>query len=63
MPGPVHLNAPVRKPLEPAEAADGEERRFEALVDDLLNTGPPRIFPPPVGAPAEGVREVAEIGR
>ena len=38
-PGPVHVNARFRKPLEPVEA-DGPEA-WEPLVDALIARGPP----------------------
>lgn len=39
-PGPVHLNFPVDKPLEPASALSDEEREFEATVTALLFAPP-----------------------
>jgi 2-succinyl-5-enolpyruvyl-6-hydroxy-3-cyclohexene-1-carboxylate synthase len=46
VPGPAHLNAPLRKPLEPP-ATLGDNERF--LADDvtvLLAQGPPHAYPP-----------------
>ncbi len=39
-PGPVHLNARARKPLEPVTADDGAALELEAAVDALLERGP-----------------------
>lgn len=41
-PGPVHLNARARKPLEPVRAEDPAARELGALVDELLARGPTR---------------------
>lgn len=53
-PGPVHLNAPARKPLEPTGAATPEASHLEQLVTHLLDRGatvphPPRALPAPRG--------------
>ncbi|MES1178917.1 MAG: 2-succinyl-5-enolpyruvyl-6-hydroxy-3-cyclohexene-1-carboxylic-acid synthase [Myxococcales bacterium] len=39
-PGPVHLNARARKPLEPASARDAASLELGAHVDALLKQGP-----------------------
>jgi len=39
-PGPVHLNARARKPLEPSNAADPAALALRATVDGLLARGP-----------------------
>ncbi len=39
-PGPVHLNARARKPLEPVSASDAESLALRASVDQLLARGP-----------------------
>jgi 2-succinyl-5-enolpyruvyl-6-hydroxy-3-cyclohexene-1-carboxylate synthase len=39
-PGPVHLNARARKPLEPREADDAVSVALENAVDTLLQRGP-----------------------
>src|SRR4051812_41493967 len=39
-PGPVHLNARARKPLEPTTAHDPASLELAAQVDALLNKGP-----------------------
>lgn len=41
-PGPVHLNARAKKPLEPAAAANAEERALDAAVSARLTRGPTR---------------------
>lgn len=44
-PGPVHLNARARKPLEPVAADDAAARSVREHVDALLGTGPTRSAP------------------
>ncbi|HWZ92826.1 MAG TPA: 2-succinyl-5-enolpyruvyl-6-hydroxy-3-cyclohexene-1-carboxylic-acid synthase, partial [Polyangiaceae bacterium] len=39
-PGPVHLNARARKPLEPSAADDPAARSLRSAVDGLLQRGP-----------------------
>ncbi|HET7545097.1 MAG TPA: 2-succinyl-5-enolpyruvyl-6-hydroxy-3-cyclohexene-1-carboxylic-acid synthase [Polyangiaceae bacterium] len=39
-PGPVHLNARARKPLEPLPAEDAPTRALKERVDELLARGP-----------------------
>jgi 2-succinyl-5-enolpyruvyl-6-hydroxy-3-cyclohexene-1-carboxylate synthase len=39
-PGPVHLNARARKPLEPMQAHDAQARALHESVDALLARGP-----------------------
>jgi 2-succinyl-5-enolpyruvyl-6-hydroxy-3-cyclohexene-1-carboxylate synthase len=41
-PGPVHVNAPFRKPLEPMSEPDGEPWR--PLFESLMRTGPTRAL-------------------
>ncbi len=41
-PGPVHINAPARKPLEPPPAGDPATLEVERRVDELLGTFNPR---------------------
>lgn len=44
IPGPVHVNARFRKPLEPVDAPQPEPH--SALLERLLQAGPPALFPP-----------------
>jgi 2-succinyl-5-enolpyruvyl-6-hydroxy-3-cyclohexene-1-carboxylate synthase len=49
-PGPVHVQLPLRKPLEPAAPATDAERTLAALADRLagpLRIAPPRLAPDP----------------
>lgn len=39
-PGPVHLNAPARKPLEPQQAETADEQQLCAQVDSILAQQP-----------------------
>lgn len=57
-PGPVHLNARFRKPLEPVEVA-GEEP-WEAPLRALLERGPTRVLPSRSAVDEDSLREVAE---
>ncbi len=62
-PGPVHLNAPFRKPLEPGDAKGDEERRLADIAAALRNR-PVRPTARP-GIDREGVesavREIVQI--
>jgi 2-succinyl-5-enolpyruvyl-6-hydroxy-3-cyclohexene-1-carboxylate synthase len=59
VPGPVHLNARVRKPLEPAATADAEFHPLTARVSALLATPVTRRVPA-LGTPSNDVlREIA----
>jgi 2-succinyl-5-enolpyruvyl-6-hydroxy-3-cyclohexene-1-carboxylate synthase len=46
-PGPVHLNVPLRKPLEPTAPADSAERALAAVISELratrITAAPPRL--------------------
>jgi len=56
--GPVHLNVPLRKPLEPPAFLAAEDRTLVAEVDGLIREGPPATHAPrPVPADAA----VAEV--
>jgi 2-succinyl-5-enolpyruvyl-6-hydroxy-3-cyclohexene-1-carboxylate synthase len=64
-PGPVHVNAPARKPLEPAsndgagkggKRADELDRRYARLAGESVT----RVAAPRAGPDPEAVREVAE---
>ena len=53
IPGPVHLNARARKPLEPRTGAGPAEGELHALVDRLLESVPTAISPAPRPDPAD----------
>lgn len=48
VPGPVHINVPLRKPLEPAAPSTHEEREVARVVDELC----PRDHPAFIRGPA-----------
>ncbi len=50
-PGPVQVNAPFDKPLEP-QPPNEQDRALAAAIEELQRTPPPRIVPPP-GRPDE----------
>ncbi|MGK7311133.1 MAG: 2-succinyl-5-enolpyruvyl-6-hydroxy-3-cyclohexene-1-carboxylic-acid synthase [Candidatus Longimicrobiales bacterium M2_2A_002] len=45
VPGPVHINARARKPLEPSAAAGSADTELAAAVDRLLDAAPTAIVP------------------
>jgi 2-succinyl-5-enolpyruvyl-6-hydroxy-3-cyclohexene-1-carboxylate synthase len=53
VPGPVHLNARARKPLEPDAGSGEPAERLRSLVDELIGHGAPSTFPPDA-VPAAG---------
>ena len=55
--GPVHLEVPLRKPLEPAAPSTDEERALAKLATELR--GPVRIAPPHLAADGALVDELA----
>jgi 2-succinyl-5-enolpyruvyl-6-hydroxy-3-cyclohexene-1-carboxylate synthase len=57
-PGPVHVDARFRKPLEPV-AVPGPEP-WEPLVEALLARGAPTVYPPPRPPSAAAVATIAE---
>jgi 2-succinyl-5-enolpyruvyl-6-hydroxy-3-cyclohexene-1-carboxylate synthase len=59
LPGPVHINARFRKPLEPVEV-DGPEA-WQPLVDALLARGPTRVAAPTVLADEDAIVAIATI--
>ncbi len=59
LPGPVHLNARVRKPLEPVTAATRDQAALTARVDALLATPVTRHVRGPAIPCALAVRELA----
>ncbi len=57
-PGPVHINVPLRKPLEPAKPSTDEERALARVVADCRRT-PIRIAPPMLAADRVALDELA----
>ncbi|HEX6588139.1 MAG TPA: 2-succinyl-5-enolpyruvyl-6-hydroxy-3-cyclohexene-1-carboxylic-acid synthase [Longimicrobiales bacterium] len=57
VPGPVHVNARARTPLEPVAAADDATRALMAEVDALLAEGPTAAPAARVVASLDGVRD------
>ncbi|GAB4532238.1 MAG: 2-succinyl-5-enolpyruvyl-6-hydroxy-3-cyclohexene-1-carboxylic-acid synthase [Haliangiales bacterium] len=47
IPGPVHLNVPARKPLEPAEPSSPADIAAVERADAVLSEGPPRVMTGP----------------
>lgn len=60
-PGPVHINARFRKPLEPVDAPRPEPH--DAAVARLLQAGPPRCWPADSSPAAAGVQALAALCR
>ncbi len=60
VPGPVHLNARARKPLEPQAATTGDERDLEARVAGLLSRPVARASLPTADPDPDGIRALAE---
>jgi 2-succinyl-5-enolpyruvyl-6-hydroxy-3-cyclohexene-1-carboxylate synthase len=54
VPGPVHVNARFRKPLEPVRVSEPEDHRADFAR--LLGRGAPTVCAPPSGVSDEGVR-------
>ena len=59
-PGPVHLNARARKPLEPSHPSTDEERGLRERVDRLLAAPITRAFAPSRAPQVDAVATVAE---
>jgi 2-succinyl-5-enolpyruvyl-6-hydroxy-3-cyclohexene-1-carboxylate synthase len=63
-PGPIHVNARARKPLEPAAPETETERETRALVDAILARGTTRASPARSEPDPDAVRTLAgELGR
>jgi 2-succinyl-5-enolpyruvyl-6-hydroxy-3-cyclohexene-1-carboxylate synthase len=62
LPGPVHLNARARKPLEPRPPATSEDRALRDQIDRLLGRVP-RLAPPNATPDADAVDRLAEACR
>lgn len=58
--GPVHVNVPASKPLEPRAAQTNQERALEAYVEQLLSQGPPRIGAPMFEVEPAALRALGE---
>ncbi len=52
-PGPVHINARFRKPLEPVDVLTPEP--WEPMLATLIARGAPRVYPPTRVPPADAV--------
>ena len=60
-PGPVHLNARFRKPLEPVTLAPSAPREpWEPLWETLMARGAPAVYAPSRAPDADAVTEIAE---
>ncbi len=57
--GPVHINVPLRKPLEPAQPSTDDERALARVVAELRR-GPISIAPPRLAAARASLDELAE---
>ena len=60
-PGPVHINARARLPLEPVAAIDSDERDFEQTIDTLLREPWPQVFSPEVSPGSGPLESLAEL--
>lgn len=58
-PGPVHLNARARKPLEPQAATDEEGATLEQLVQQLIATPVPQVMTALTRHTPESMRSLA----
>lgn len=61
LPGPVHLNARAKKPLEPADTESAEEQELAARVERLLATPITRPRAPRLAADPDAVEELARV--
>ncbi len=62
-PRPVHLDVPLRKPLEPVRPTTDEERAFVARVDALLATPPTRLLGTTTTASPEAIEAVRRLAQ
>jgi 2-succinyl-5-enolpyruvyl-6-hydroxy-3-cyclohexene-1-carboxylate synthase len=60
VPGPVHINARARKPLEPRAARDEAERQLAGRAAELRQSPAPRVHLPRMAPSAEGMELLAE---
>ncbi|MDC0744278.1 2-succinyl-5-enolpyruvyl-6-hydroxy-3-cyclohexene-1-carboxylic-acid synthase [Polyangium mundeleinium] len=58
-PGPVHVNARFRKPLEPSQPWPDADR--STRLTDVLRRGTTRVFAPRTAAPPEALEALAEL--
>lgn len=63
VPGPVHLNARARKPLEPVAADGPAAEAVRAAVDALLEGGAPASHDGAARPSADGIRALADACR
>jgi 2-succinyl-5-enolpyruvyl-6-hydroxy-3-cyclohexene-1-carboxylate synthase len=61
VPGPVHLNARARKPLEPVTGSGEAAERLRVQVDELIERGVAAAFPPDPRPAADAVAAVARV--
>jgi 2-succinyl-5-enolpyruvyl-6-hydroxy-3-cyclohexene-1-carboxylate synthase len=61
LPGPVHINARFRKPLEPVSVSTREP--WSDTVDALLAKGPTRAHPPAVAPSPDAIEQLADACR
>jgi 2-succinyl-5-enolpyruvyl-6-hydroxy-3-cyclohexene-1-carboxylate synthase len=63
IPGPVHVNAPAKKPLEPAVAAAAADIAIEHRADAVMAESLPRPIASPPSAPPAVLASLAEACR
>lgn len=60
VPGPVHLNVPARKPLEPVRPVSPADIAVVRRGDDVLAETMPRVITAPVRAPEQTLESLAD---